>query len=323
MYVTEHLAQATGPQFSHEIIPPSRGKDARDILSIVERIIPYHPAFIDVTSHAAEAAYEEQPDGTVIRRVRKKRPGTISICGIIQNRYSVDTVPHLLCRGFSREETEDVMIELNYLGIHNVLAIRGDETNYRPSSELGHSVNSYAADLVQQLSDLRRGQFLGELSNSAAMPICVGVGGYPEKHAESPNQARDIQYLKAKVDAGADYIVTQMFFDNAAFFTFVDRCRVAGISAPIVPGIKIIHHLRHLNSLPKNFNISLPEALVNEILASPAHIREIGIRWAIRQVTELVNAGFLNVHFYIMNDADSVCEVMRPFMPIKTLTTAG
>lgn len=323
MYVTEHLARAKEPQFSHEIIPPSRGKNARDILSIVERIIPYRPAFIDVTSHAAEASYEEQSDGTVIRRVRKKRPGTISICGIIQNRYNVDTVPHLLCRGFTREETEDVMIELNYLGIHNVLAIRGDETNYRPNSDKGHSVNVYARDLVEQLDDLRRGQFLGELSNSAAMPICVGVSGYPEKHSESPNLAMDIQYLKEKIEAGADYIVTQMFFDNAGFFSFVDRCRAAGITVPIVPGLKIIHHLRHLNTLPKNFNISLPEGLVNEILASPTHIREIGVRWATRQVEELVNRGHFNVHFYIMNDAESVVEVMRPFMAVKTLASAG
>ncbi|MBU1320235.1 MAG: methylenetetrahydrofolate reductase [candidate division Zixibacteria bacterium] len=311
MYVTEHIERLSKPVLSYEIIPPPRGKSAQDILDIVEQVIPYDPPFIDVTSHSAEAHYSELNDGVVVRRIRKKRPGTISICGIIQNRYKVDTVPHILCRGFTREETEDVMIELNFLGIHNVLAIRGDEINYQKAIHSGRTVNRYANELVEQLAGLQRGDYLEEIENSEPIPMCIGVGGYPEKHIESPNMKSEIRMLKQKVEAGAGYVVTQMFFDNADYFNFVKLCKEAGIDVPIIPGIKIISGARQLTSLPKNFHVNLPDELVDDVQQNPKHALEIGERWAVKQCTELFESGVKVIHCYIMNDVSSVLRVLN------------
>ena len=311
MHVIEHIDRASDTLFSFEIIPPPRGKTVRDIIDIVEQIAPVNPPFIDVTSHMAEAVYDELSDGTIKRRVRKKRPGTISICGIIQNRYGIDTVPHLLCSGFTREETEDAMIELNFLGITNVLAIRGDQSNYAKVVREGRSQNIYASDLVHQIVDLRRAQYLDEIQNSEPLNFCVGVGGYPEKHIEAPNLKTDIRNLKAKVDAGADYIVTQMFYDNGSFREYERQCREAGITVPIIPGIKPIETVRQLTSLPKHFHVTMPDALVDEILASPERVKEIGRRWAKNQVEELIGAGVPCIHFYVMSDASTVVSIIE------------
>ncbi len=311
MHVIEHLDRADRTLFSFEIIPPPRGKTVRDIIDMVEQIAPVKPPFIDVTSHMAEAIYEEMDDGSIKRRVRKKRPGTISICGIIQNRYGIETVPHLLCAGFTREETEDAIIELNYLGIENVLAIRGDQSNYVKVMRDGRTRNVYAKDLVEQLVDLREAKFLEDIANSESINFCVGVGGYPEKHLEAPNMKTDLKYLKEKVDAGADYIVTQMFFDNSVFMEYVRKCREAGITVPIIPGLKPIDSVRQLSSLPKHFNVSMPEDLVDEILETPKHVKEIGKRWTAKQLEGLINSGMECIHFYVMNNAAATVDIIK------------
>ena len=311
MKVIEHIEKSTNPIFSFEIIPPKRGTSVNEIIDIVKDLKAFNPPYIDVTSHSAEAYYEESDTGDVKRHIRKKRPGTISICGIIQNRFKIDTVPHLLCRGFTREETEDAIIELNYLGIHNVLAIRGDETNYKKPIQSGRTVNVYAADLVKQIGNLRRGIYIDEIMNADTIDFCIGVGGYPEKHFEAPNMKKDIEYLKQKVKAGSDYIVTQMFFKNSDFFNFEIECRKAGIDVPIIPGIKILSSLKQLTSIPKNFFVNIPSELADEVEENSDHTYEIGIQWCIKQSEELLNHGVKNIHYYIMNGAKSVSEVLK------------
>ncbi len=311
MFVTEHLDRATETLFSYEIIPPPRGRSARNILDVVERLIPYQPPFIDVTSHGAIAEYDTLEDGTIRRIIRQKRPGTISICGIIQNRYNIDTVPHLLCRGFTREETEDAMIELAFLGIHNVLAVRGDETNYDKPLGEGRTANPFSSDLVEQLAALREGRYLEDIANSEPIDVCIGVGAYPEKHSEAPNLKTDLSYLKKKVDAGADYIVTQMFFDNRVFFDFVQACRDIGITVPIIPGLKVVHSRRHLTMLPRTFHVSLPDDLVDRISEEPKHARRIGVDWAVHQAEELISSGVPCIHFFVVNDVASVTRVVE------------
>lgn len=311
MKIIEHLERAGNPFFSYEIIPPKRGKNAREILDIVEQLVPYDPPFIDVTSHSAQATYQELDDGTIKRSVTTKRPGTISICALIQHRYKIDAVPHLLCRGYTREESEDAAIELNFLGIKNFMAIRGDDVNFIKPKRTDAAVNHYANELVEQLNDLRQGKYLESISNSDPIDSCIGVCCYPEKHVEAANIKTDIQNFKLKVKAGADYAVTQMFFDNKNYFEFVDKCRYAGISIPIIPGIKIINSVKQIRSLPKNFNISFPDELVDDIQKNPRHAKEIGRNWGIKQCRELLNNGVKCIHFYILNDADTVIDMIK------------
>tara|TARA_B110000438_G_C15744930_1_gene620259 strand:+ start:350 stop:1291 length:942 start_codon:yes stop_codon:yes gene_type:complete len=309
MKVIEHIESAQNTQFSYEIIPPIRGNTVIDIIDIVEKIKPYDPPWIDVTSHSAEASYEEDSDGSIRRIIKKKRPGTISICGIIQNRFNIDTVPHLLCRGFTKEETEDALIELNYLGIQNILAIRGDETNYKKKTN-GRKENLFASELVAQINDINHGKYLENLLHAQPMDYCIGVAGYAEKHFEAPNLKTDVQFLRAKVDAGADYIVTQMFFDNSHYYAFVDRCRKAGINVPIIPGLKILATTSQLQTLPKNFYVDLPDELVDEVNESPKNVKEIGQNWCFKQCEDLLNHDVNNLHYYVMNRVQSVLSVV-------------
>jgi methylenetetrahydrofolate reductase (NADPH) len=311
MKVTEALEAAREPLISYEIIPPKRGGSVDDVLSVVEALVRFDPPFIDVTSHAAQVYYEELPDGTARRHVRRKRPGTIGLCAAIKHRFGVEPVPHLLCSGFTREETEDALIELRYLGVQNVMALRGDEGTAEKPTSPDRSRNTCATDLVGQITDMNRGRYLEDLLDARPAEFCIGVAGYPEKHFAAVNRARDIAELKRKVEAGADYVVTQMFFDNAHYFRFVEDCRAAGIHVPIIPGLKILTTASHLTNLPRTFHIDVPEPLADEVSEAPQHAREIGIRWAIRQSEELLEAGVPCLHFYILQTAAAVTEVVE------------
>ena len=313
MKVIEHIERAKEPLFSYEIVPPPRGRTVQDVVEVVKKLAPFNPPWIDVTAHSAGAYYSENSDGSIERKVFKKRPGTIGICGIIQNRFKIDTVVHLLCHGFTKEETEDALIELGYLGVENVLALRGDGLNYDKKITTGRSTNKYSSELVEQIVALREGHYTSDLSEAQPLNFCIGVAGYPEKHFEAPNLSIDIQNLKKKVDAGADYITTQMFFNNDHYFHFVQECRKAGINVPIIPGLKIIKSLSQLRTIPRNFYINFPDSFVDEMMANPTHVKEIGLAHASKQVEGLLNYGVPSVHFYIMNDADNVINVVKKF----------
>ena len=313
MKVTEHYDRADVPLVSFEIIPPRRGSSVESILGLVHDLMPYRPPFIDVTSHSAEAMYEEQPDGTVRKKTTRKRPGTIGLCAAIQHRFGIDAVPHVLCRGFTREETEDALIELHYLGIRNVLAVRGDDKGSDKADRPDRSVNVYAGDLVEQIHSMNEGNFLEALLDAAPTDFCIGVGGYPEKHGDAPNKTWDVLNLKRKVEAGADYVVTQMFFDNAHYFDYVERCREAGVTVPIVPGLKVLTSKAQLHSLPRAFQTEIPEALAAEVeAAKPEHVADVGVEWARRQSEELLASGVPGIHYYLMQTAVHVKRVIEP-----------
>ncbi len=313
MKVIEHLAKANETLISFEIIPPKRGGDIHSLLKVVDDISRYHPPFIDITSHAAEVTYEETPQG-IKRKIKRKRPGTLGICALIQNKYNIDAVPHVLCHGFTREETEDFLIDLQYLGIENVLAIRGEDSGYQKPLIAGRSVNHYAVDLVAQIKDMNQGKYLEEdLADARPSNFCIGVAAYPEKHIAAPNLEFDIKNLKHKIEAGADYAVTQMFYDNRHYFNFVDKCRQAGIDVPIIPGLKILTSKRQLTSIPSAFHISLPTELTDQVLEArdDAEALEIGIDWAYRQVKELLEHKVPAIHFYIMQNSKPIKQLMK------------
>ena len=320
MKVTEHLIKARKPLISFELIPPKRGGDIKSLLAVLDDISNYHPPFIDITSHAAEVIYEETAEG-IKKKVKRKRPGTLGICALIQNKYNIDAVPHVLCNGFTREETEDFLIELNYLGIENVLAIRGDDLGYDKPVPEGRSKNIHAVDLVRQIADMNNGKYLEEnLLDAKPTNFCVGVAGYPEKHFEAPNLKTDIKHVKQKVEAGADYVVTQMFYDNSVFFNFVDQCRKEGITVPIIPGLKILSTRAHLINIPKNFYVNLPQDLVDEVSAAKQeHVLDVGVEWAVKQVDELLSKNIPAVHFYIMQNSKPVKKLMERLRHFKKI----
>ncbi|MCB9247956.1 MAG: methylenetetrahydrofolate reductase [Ignavibacteriales bacterium] len=313
MKVIEHLKNAKETLISFEIIPPKRGGNIKNLLQALEDLVKYKPPFIDITSHAAEVMYEETPSGDFRMKIKRKRPGTLGICALIQNKYNVDAVPHVICQGFTKEETEDFLIELHYLGIENVLAIRGDESGFRKPIKFGRTANVYAVDLVKQISDMNKAKYLEDsLLDAEPMNFGIGVGGYPEKHFESPNLQTDINFTKEKIKAGAEYIVSQMFYDNEAFFNYVDMCKKSGIDVPILPGLKIITSKNQLTTLASNFYVDIPNELAEEIIsAKPEHVPEIGIEWAYKQVQELINAKVPAIHFYVMQNTKPINQLMK------------
>ena len=315
MKVTEHIQNANGKTlFSFEILPPLKGQNIQSIFDGIDPLMEFQPPFIDVTYHREEYEFKELDNGLLQKKVVKKRPGTVGICAAIHNRYEVDAVPHVLCGGFTKEDTENLLIDLDFLGIENVVALRGDaiksEIYFRPENE-GHH---YATELVSQISDLNNGIYLdNELKNVNTTNFCIGVAGYPEKHMEAPSLDSDIYYLKQKIKNGADYIVTQMFFDNKKFFAFVDKCRANGISVPIIPGLKPLATKKQLNQIPHRFSVDLPDDLIMAVVKATDsdHIRQIGIEWCIEQSRELVKAGIPVLHYYSMGKAENIKAIAK------------
>ncbi len=313
MKVIEHLERASETLISFEIIPPQRGGNIKTLLGVLEDLVQYKPPFIDITSHAAEVIYEETTSGEFRMKVKRKRPGTLGICALIQNKYNIDAVPHVICQGFTKEETEDFLIELHYLNIDNVLAIRGDDSGFRKPIKFGRSTNNFALDLVHQIVDMNSGKYLEDsLLDADPTSFGIGVSGYPEKHFESPNLKSDILSTKDKIDCGAEYIVTQMFYDNKKYFDYVDLCRESGIEVPIIPGLKVITHKKQLTSLPANFYVDIPTELSEEIKAAkPEHVKDIGIEWAFKQAESLMNKNVPAIHFYVMQNASPIKLLMK------------
>ena len=312
MKVIEHINKAKGEtQFTFEILPPVKGHHISSIFDNIDPLMEFKPPFIDVTYHREEYVYNDLGNGLLQKKVVRKRPGTVGICAALQNKYNVDAIPHILCGGFTKEVTENLLIDLDFLGINNVVALRGDaiksETYFNPDKE-GHS---YASELVNQISDLNKGVYLEDLEISSKTNFCIGVAGYPEKHMEAPNLESDIHFLKKKIKLGADYIVTQMFFDNKKFFDFVEICRKEGINVPIIPGLKPISTLKQLNMLPQRFHCDLPEELIKEVIKckNNKEVKEVGIEWCMKQSKELKKAGVPFLHYYSMGKSMNIKRI--------------
>lgn len=313
MKVTEHIKRANGkPLFSVEILPPLKGQNVSCTFKTLDPLVEMKPAFIDVTYHREEFIYKQKENGLLKRYQVRKRPGTVAICAAIQNHYKIDAIPHLICGGFTKEDTEDALIDLNFLGIDNVLVLRGDPIKTEKTFAAEPGGHSYASELIEQINELNHGNYLDdELQETQNMDFCIGIAGYPEKHFESPNLAMDMYYLKKKVELGADYIVTQMFFDNQKYFDFVNKCREMDINIPIIPGIKPLTTFGQLTSIPKNFYIDLPESLAMEVLKAKDKeaIKEIGLDWCINQCKELLEFGVPGLHFYTMSNSSNTQKV--------------
>jgi len=312
MKVTEHLANANKTLFSIEILPPLKGTGIQSLFDHLDPLIEFKPPFIDVTYHREEFVYKNRSGGLLERKSIRKRPGTVGICAAIQNRYKVDTVPHIICGGFTVEETENALIDLNFLGIENVLVIRGDAIKSEKRFSHTEGGHNYASELLQQIINLNNGKYLDEdLQDAFHTSFCVGVAGYPEKHFEAPNLNSDLKYLKKKIEMGAEYIVTQMFFDNQKYFDFVKLCRDDGITVPIIPGLKPITTLSQNSILPSIFHIDLPNDLAEAVdkCKDNKAVREVGVEWSVQQSRELMEFGVPSLHFYSMGKAEPVRRI--------------
>lgn len=318
MKVTEYFEKAGKKTLmSFEILPPIKGGSMQQIFDILDPLMEFEPPFVDVTYHREEFVYNQRPSGYYEKTAIRKRPGTVGICASIMHRYGVDAVPHLICGGFSKEETENALIDLNFLAINNVLALRGDarrfEDKFVPEKE-GHK---FALDLVKQMMEMNEGNYLDKnIENGSKTDFCIGVAGYPEKHFEAPNLDSDLIFLKEKVDAGAAYIVTQMFFDNDAYFNFVDKCRAVGINVPIVPGLKPITAKYQMNSIPRKFFVNMPDDFVKAITACKDRdaVKQVGLEWCIAQSKELKAKGVPCLHYYTMGDVKTTKKIAKAIL---------
>ncbi|WP_435624797.1 methylenetetrahydrofolate reductase [NAD(P)H] [Flagellimonas sp.] len=314
MKVTEHIKKAKGETlFSFEIIPPVKGRSIQELYNNIDPLMEFKPPFIDVTTSREEYVYIDR-DGLLDKKLTRMRPGTLGICASITHKYNVDTVPHVLCGGFTKEETEYLLVDCHYLGIDNVMALRGDamkEEKYFEPTQGGHR---FASDLVKQVKGLNKGNYLHEVIETDNCPdFCIGVAGYPEKHMEAPSLKSDIKRLKEKIALGADYVVTQMFFDNKKYFEFVDAAREAGIDVPIIPGIKPIAVKRHLQLLPQVFRVDIPEDLIDAVESCKTNkeVRQVGVEWCIQQSKELKEAGAPVLHYYSMGKSDNIKAIAK------------
>jgi methylenetetrahydrofolate reductase (NADPH) len=315
MKVTEYFEKAVGQTLiSFEVLPPLKGGSMKAIFDALDPLMEFKPPFIDVTYHREEFLYKKRDSGYYEKTAIRKRPGTVGICASIMHRYGVDAVPHLICGGFTEEDTENALIDLNFLNIKNVLALRGDARQFEGKFIPEEGGHAYALDMVKQIVEMNQGKYLDiNIENGEKTDFCIGIAGYPEKHFESPNMELDLRYTKAKIDAGANYIVTQMFFDNQKYFDYVEQCRAAGINVPIVPGLKPLTKLYQLNSLPRLFHVNLPPDLVDGITrAKPAEGRlQVGIEWCAQQSKELKEAGAPCLHYYTMGDSATIRKIVE------------
>jgi methylenetetrahydrofolate reductase (NADPH) len=313
MKITEHIKNAKGTLFSFEILPPLKGQSLKELMEGISPLMEFKPPFVDVTYHREEYIYKKHPNGLLEKVSTKKRPGTVGICAALMNRFEVDAVPHVLCGGFTKEETENLLIDLDFIGVENVLALRGDAPkSERFAAEPNGHAN--ATELVAQVVSMNQGKYLHEETEpSFQTDFCVGVAGYPEKHFEAPSLKFDINYLKEKVDKGASFIVTQMFFNNQKYFDFVSKAREAGIDVPIIPGIKPITSLGQITTLPRSFFLDFPDDLTDALVSctTNAQVKEVGIAWSIQQCKELLAAKVPSLHFYTMSKADATYKVAK------------
>lgn len=314
MTVIELIKNAKSPLFTFELLPPLKGHSIEKIYAAIDRLVEFQPAYINFTTHRNETVFKERPDGLLEKRVVRLRPGTIALAAAVKYKYNITVVPHILCGGFTKEETENVLIEMKFLGINDVLALRGDPQKGSRSFIPEKNGHSHTTDLVKQIADMNKGVYLeDELENAEPANFCIGVAGYPEKHFEAPNRQVDMEHLKTKIDAGAEYIVTQMFFNNERFCRFRKECGTMGINVPVIPGIKPISALNDIKLLPQTFHIDLPNDLFTAVkkCKTDADAREVGIEWAIMQSKELIKLGVPGIHYYTLGRSDNVARIVK------------
>jgi len=314
MSVIDKIKSSKGPLFTFELLPPLKGHSIERVYRAIDRLIEFEPAYINFTTHRNEITYKERPDGLLERKVTRLRPGTIALAAAVKYKYNISVVPHILCGGFTREETENVLIEMNFLGIDDVLALRGDPQRGSRTFIAEKEGHTHTYELVMQINNMNNGKYLEEsLVDTISTRFCVGVAGYPEKHVEAPNMQTDMENLKFKVDAGASYIVTQMFFDNSRFFRFRDDCRKTGINVPVIAGLKPISTLNDISLLPQTFHIDVPAELVSAIkkCTTDEQAREVGIEWTTMQSKELIKEGVPGIHYYTLGRSDNIGRIVK------------